>query len=288
MKLKLFIDLRENIKLRSQIEKSPLFKEVDYEFKTLDIGDYRIVTVEEGGPGQNVFIIERKEIADLASSIKDKKKRYHEQKYRMCNDTGIDKTRIMYLIEGYQNASKNKFIHGLPKDTIISSFVNTIARDQIQVYHTENFEETLLFLSKLYHSFVKHYDKATDSGGTGGGKQEYSDLGKLDGTKKDKMTPSLAFRYQLMSYPGISPEAAKVIESKYHSFPELISAWNKHGPKPENMLADLIVHGRRLGGARSKRIFEYFFAEPDAVPPDPLVPPVKRKMHECHTFPVVP
>lgn len=264
MKLRLFIDLRENIKLRNIIEKSPLFKDINYEFRTLDIGDYRYVH-EITDPDnsqtilqyQPIFIIERKEIADLASSIKDKKKRYHEQKYRMCNDTGLDRTRIMYLIEGYQKVSRERVIHGLPKDTILSSFVNTIARDQIQVYHTENFDETLLFLSKLYHSLIKHYPTAdTQEGG-----KEYSDLGRLDGTtKKDKMTPQLAFRYQLMSYPGISSEAAKVIEQKYHSFPELISAWSKcTDTSPETMLADLIVHGRRLGATRSKRIFDYFF-----------------------------
>lgn len=73
------------------------------------------------------------------------------------------------------------------------------------------------------------------------------------------MTPSLTFRYQLMTYPGISPEAAKVIELKYHSFPELISAWGKYEGNPETMLADLIVHGRRLGATRSKRVFDYFF-----------------------------
>lgn len=188
MKLRLFIDLRENIKFRSLIEKSPLFKDIDYDFKTLDIGDYRYVneiTNQETNTVQHepIFIIERKEIADLASSIKDKKKRYHEQKYRMCNDTGLEKTRIMYLIEGYQKVSREKFIHGLPKDTILSSFVNTIARDQIQVYHTENYDETLLFLSKLYHSLLKHYQIPPK---TGGSEKDYSDLGRLDGTKKIK------------------------------------------------------------------------------------------------------
>jgi ERCC4-type nuclease len=249
MKITLLIDIRENIKLRNLIEESHLFKDIDYKFQTLDVGDYLFTQ----NTGEKLFIIERKEIADLANSIKDKKKRYHEQKYRLCNDTGLNKTRIMYLIEGYTSVSKSNFIQGLPKDTILSSFVNTIARDQIQVYHTENFNETLLFLSKLYHSLSKH---------TGGGQKEYSDLGRLDGTTKGaKLTPSLTFRYQLMSYPGISPEAAKIIENKYHSFPELITSWNKYPGNPEYMLADLVVHGKRLGNTRSKRLFEYFFNE---------------------------
>lgn len=261
--MKLFIDVRENIKLRNLVEESPLFKDVSYEFKTLDIGDYLFVNSND----KSVFIIERKEISDLAKSITSKKKRYHEQKYRMCNNTGLEKTRIMYLIEGYQTVSGERIIHGLPKDNIIGCFVNTIARDQIQVYHTGDFNETLLFLSKLYHSLIKHAVKKV-GGETGPESRhiltgpEYSDIGRLDGTTKNsKMTPELVFRYQLMSYPGISPEAAKIIESKYHSFPELINAWSSHKGDPATLLADIVVHGKRLGSIRSKRLFEYFFME---------------------------
>ena len=70
MSVKLIIDNREVIKNK--------FTHLNYEIKTLDIGDY-IITLDD----QEIFILERKTISDWINSIKDG--RYHEQKIRLTS-----------------------------------------------------------------------------------------------------------------------------------------------------------------------------------------------------------
>jgi ERCC4-type nuclease len=242
--LKLLIDNPEDDHLKAMIDKSGLFKEIIYESRQLNVGDF-VFTIDE----KPIFIIERKTIADLASSVKSKTGRYREQKYRLCHDTGLPRDRIMYLIEGYQQKCNDDNICGLPKMTILSCFVNTIARDRLHVYHTKDQFETCLFLAKLHRSLAEN---------NGGAETDYLDIHKI-GIKKDKLTPNLVYCQQLAMIPGISANMAKAIANEYKSFPDLITAWAKTN-EPKKMLANIIVNSKRLGNIRSERVFQYFFA----------------------------
>jgi len=241
--LTLLVDNREDDQLQKMISESGLFTKIPFKSKQLGVGDF--VFANGDSP---VFIIERKTIADLASSVKSKTGRYREQKHRLCNDTGLPPDRIMYLIEGYQNVCNEDTICGLPKSTILSCFVNTIARDKLHVYHTKDKFETCVFLSKLYTAL------ATLSPGAGA---DYIDVNRL-GIKKDKLTPPVVYQLQLTIVPGISTTMAKEISKVYQSFPDLITAWAK-SETPGSLLEDIIVNGKRLGIVRSQRIFDFFF-----------------------------
>lgn len=248
--LTLLIDNREDDHLQRMIHQSGLFKEIKTESKQLNVGDFVFALGDKP-----IFIIERKTIADLASSVKSKTGRYREQKHRLCNDTGLPRDRIMYLIEGYQQKCGDDIICGLPKNTILSCFVNTIARDRLHVYHTKDQFETCLFLAKMYKSLLENHESSDDSTGKG-----YLDVNKI-GVKKDKMTPDLVYRQQLAMIPGISVGMANEIAKVYTSFPLLISAWAKC-EDPKKMLSDIIVSGKRLGNVRSERVLEYFWVKP--------------------------
>jgi len=241
--LTLIIDQREDPKLRKMIRNSPLFADIPMIFRNLNIGDYVFARGD-----QPVFLIERKSVADLASSIKSKKNRYREQKHRICHDSGLPRDRLMYLIEGYHKVSGYSTICGLPKSTIVGSFVNTIARDKLHVYHTQGHQETCEFLAKLYFSLVKF--------GGDTPKQDYVSVDKM-ATKKDKMTPGVVYLHQLTMFPGVSPAVAQVIAEKYPSFPELLKAWGQI-ENPGKVLANLKINGKRFGDVRSQRVVEYF------------------------------
>lgn len=128
MSIKLIIDQRENIK--------SLFNHLDPILRNLDLGDYLILMDEK-----EVFIIERKTVADWMQSIKDG--RYHEQKIRLLSK--YQKTQILYIIEG---EIYNDF-------TLFSSLINTMFRDDFRVFHTNTDRDTVLLIENIMKKFEK-------------------------------------------------------------------------------------------------------------------------------------
>ena len=91
--MKLVIDNREH-KLITLLK--ALNNDYDYnltiEVEKLDLGDVSIQSDE----GEELLLIERKNLADLASSIRDG--RYKEQSYRL-NGNSLHNHNIIYLVE---------------------------------------------------------------------------------------------------------------------------------------------------------------------------------------------
>jgi len=130
--------------------------------KNLDLGDYLFKLNEE-----NVIVVERKTIEDLASSIKDG--RYREQKARLLQH--FNKNQIIYVIEGnLLNNNKSFNYNKVKKSTIYSSLINLGLRDGICMFHTNNSEETIELLENIYlkikkqgNSFLKNTTSQDDS-----------------------------------------------------------------------------------------------------------------------------
>ena len=136
--MELTIDNREPETIKSY------FKEKKYDwakFENLLIGDYVFKYNNE-----LVVIIERKTVEDLAASINDG--RYREQKLRLLKNYPLNK--ILYIIEA-DLTQDNKSIkyNKVKKSTIYSSIINMYLRDNLNVYHCKNKEETLEFLETL-------------------------------------------------------------------------------------------------------------------------------------------
>ena len=92
--MKIILDNRERrlIKLVNSLKNQYGFNHIEISVEKLDIGD---ITIKNGD--NELLIIERKSLNDLASSIKDG--RYEEQSYRLSNYP-IHNHNILYLIEG--------------------------------------------------------------------------------------------------------------------------------------------------------------------------------------------
>ena len=143
--VRLIIDNREKIK-NLVLEKIP-----DAKLENLSLGDY-IYKIDD----EEFIIIERKTISDYAASIQDGRNR--EQKARLLEH--YPKNKIIYLVEGSLNKdnSSSKY-NKINADTIISSIINTIFRDEIQVFHTSCQDETVFLLNSIYQKLEKQGKK---------------------------------------------------------------------------------------------------------------------------------
>ena len=102
--MKLKIDNREKklINLITAFKEQYNLKNIDITIEVLDIGDFIICDDDDN----EILIIERKSLNDLASSIKDG--RYVEQSLRLSN-LSLHNHNIIYLIEGNLSTWTNKY-----------------------------------------------------------------------------------------------------------------------------------------------------------------------------------
>jgi len=87
------------------------------------------------------YIIERKSISDLASSIKDG--RFREQKERLSQSNA----NIIYIIEGNINTLRG---NGICKTTLKSSIMNLQLKHKYLVFKTDSESDSLEYLLLLY------------------------------------------------------------------------------------------------------------------------------------------
>jgi ERCC4-type nuclease len=149
--LELIIDYREK-KIITELET----KKLSFKSKNLDLGDI-IFKLTDNETNDLIYeiIIERKEINDLISSIKDK--RYKEQKHRLQSviSTNNHKTELIYLIENSCDNIRNprdiKMYHG--------SIISMLLRDNIKLCFTQDVNETCKLIERLYSRLLnKSYD----------------------------------------------------------------------------------------------------------------------------------
>ena len=210
----LLIDNRENIK-DLLIENIP-----DAQLKNLEIGDY-VFTINE----KPFLIIERKTVTDYAASIVDARGR--EQKKRLIANK--DNANIMYLVEGDLKKDNQSFKYNkVDRHTIISSIINTMYRDKLQVFHTANVMETIFFIESINRKLIKQGNSFLEN------KTSYETdlINTVKSTKKKNMTPEITFQMILNCIPGISNKVSKRIASKFttpkNMITELLSIENKN------------------------------------------------------------
>lgn len=198
--VKLIIDNRESIKNK--------FNDIgNIEITNLSIGDYQFLINEE-----LFIIIERKTITDYASSIKDG--RLREQKKRLLANCG--NAFILYLVEGDLTQNNKSFKYNkVEKNTIISSIVNIMMRDNINVFHTNDQDETIFFLKSIYRKLDKQGNSFLHN------KSDYNQdlVNNLDcsKSKSKNLNPKLCFQMMLNCIPTISNKTSERISNKFGS-----------------------------------------------------------------------
>ena len=140
--MKLSIDYREAklIPLLREMVKSTESKfDISVVDENLDIGDIKIYD------GENLLlIIERKSVADLASSIKDG--RYNEQSFRL-NSHPLHNHNIIYLIEGSIESFKS--YSRIDQSAIYSAIFTLQYYKGFCVFNTKNMEHTSKYVYKI-------------------------------------------------------------------------------------------------------------------------------------------
>lgn len=209
--------------------------------KNLDLGDIIIYNDD----GNEILVIERKTVKDLAISIKDG--RHKEQKARLIDCYALKGIKVMYIIEGTLE-EKGK-ISGIPYTTLISSIINTMLRDEIYVYQSKDINDTKDFILAVYKKYCKG-DLTHD--------REIEYVGEaLKLKKKENKNKEDSMIFMLCQVPRISVGIAKIIREKYKSIRDLILAYEAC-KKPEMMLMDIkISEKRKLGKVASESIWNY-------------------------------
>uniref|UniRef100_A0A182F4Y4 Crossover junction endonuclease MUS81 n=2 Tax=Anopheles albimanus TaxID=7167 RepID=A0A182F4Y4_ANOAL len=113
---------------------------VEHDVRRLSVGDFAWIVRDDGGREFLLpYIVERKRLDDLASSIKDG--RFHEQKFRL-KQCGLPN--VIYLIEHLGN---NRQV-GVPEGSLTQAALNTYVQD-FTVKYTENHHHTVMYLSVM-------------------------------------------------------------------------------------------------------------------------------------------
>ena len=252
----LYIDNREPISNINYINSicEPLFNnnKINFkiEIKPLEIGDYAFYNDNE----EPIFIIERKSLNDLESSIKDG--RYNEQSCRL-DAFNLHNHYIYYLIEGsIINYKNNNF-----RPTLYSSLFSLNYYKGFSVLNTLNNVET----SELIFGFVNKYFKnlATKKSGyyvssnvsqKQNTKFDLTDEGlvakednnmcfdnyesNIKTSKKANITKNNINIIMLMQIPGLSNITSTIIMNKYLTIENLIKNLRTHPECLDNMKND--------------------------------------------------
>lgn len=224
----------------------------------MDIGDVMFKNSED----ETLLVIERKSVSDLAASICDG--RHREQKARLLG-SGLDKDRIMYLIEGKLDKDPKSKIGSVTIETLHSSIINTELRDGIRVHKTSSIRETQYYIEKLHEKLQKESDKfwKPQSDMT-----ESQYCSTLKTRKKDNMTPNVWYISSLSMIPQVTTKIATAISELYPNMHNLLEAIAKQYDENKNsynlLLKDITYETttgktRRIGPKVSSRICSYLY-----------------------------
>jgi len=249
------IDCREE-HLISTLKLETLKKEcghIVFNIEQLDIGD-----IIYKNDDKIICLIERKTIEDYIASIVDGRSKNQSIRIRQLKKEN-ENIKIIYLIEGNQSLKEYKFRGGVSRDSLYSSFINRVIKDNFTIYRTEDIVDTCLIFAKIYDKLVENLSQSENIKDE---TLEYLKTIKL--AKKENMTPTNCFLCQLSQIPGVSIDVAKIISNVYPTMYNLIIKYSQllNEDDKDNMLSELKIpiannKHKRLGKVLSKRIYEF-------------------------------
>lgn len=288
MTIKITIDYRDNslFELCNEYMNTHNIKNIILESKNLPIGD--IVLSDNNN---ELIMIERKSLQDLASSIKDG--RYNEQSFRL-NACNIHNHNIIYLIEGdWNHYSKSKYTKSINQHTLMSSIISINYYKGYSVYRTLNISETALYIVYLADKLQREYSKkkpyymnqsittdteindttnginlelnindviSTNHIDTSTNKEHYSEVVKK--VKKDNITIHNIGEILLSQIPNVSTQSAIAIMNKFKTIKNLIN----HLEKDDTCLDDILTDKhRKLNKPCKISIYKYLLQKDNEI-----------------------
>jgi len=225
--MKIVCDYRENsiyTCLVKKIESCKKYENISLEKKNLNIGDFVI----------GKYIIERKTLSDLASSILDG--RYKEQSSRLdayIEEHDEEYPVIMYFVEG----SLDLFTDGynMNKDKLISACISLMCIKNYKVFLTRHVSETCDFLLKMC---LKLGNDDVDSETQNGGGQVAicNNITKNQFKKSNQINKGNIGIIMLSSIPNVS---ANIAVQLLEPFENDIYLFLKQVRENENYLEDI-------------------------------------------------
>ena len=216
--MKIKVDNREHtlIKLLNALK-----KDYKYDFEVvvekLDLGDIIICKDEE-----ELLIIERKNLNDLASSLRDG--RYNEQSYRL-NGLPVHNHNIIYLVEGNISFYSSKYSKVKPETLYVTMFCLYYFKG-FSVIRTFDIAETAEYILRLTDKLNRgekkygyYHEKFVPS------EKTYTNV--VHKVKKKNITPENIGEIILSQIPGISSTTSKVILNKFGSLYNLLKEIEK-------------------------------------------------------------
>ena len=128
-------------------EEKDASREIDYEIKTLTVGDYAII---ENRTELLVAIFERKTLEkDFPASIRDGR---YENKEKMIKARNKSNCRLYYIVEGPLDPSQDRLFSRMPYHKIESAMIHLEMRDGFHIMRTKDINDTIKHLIRLIHS----------------------------------------------------------------------------------------------------------------------------------------
>ena len=245
------VDIREHtlIKLIKALNTDYGFN-FDISVERMDLGDIAIWNGEE-----ELLLLERKKLSDLASSIKDG--RYAEQSYRL-NGCSLHNHNIIYLIEGNICNYCDKWSKVKPGTLYTTMFSIQYFKgfSMVRTFDiTESAEYILRITDKLDRSKEKFgfYHQSFQPK-----KMNYT--GVVHKEKKKNITPENIGSIILSQIPGISNTTSSVLMNEYGSLFQLLKAL-EHDKHCMDKLVYKTKHGqeRRISKTSISNIIQYLF-----------------------------
>ena len=192
--------------------------------ENLEIGDIIICNDKN----EEIFIIERKTLQDLAASIRDG--RYKEQGYRLSN-CEVPNHNIIYLLEGNINTYKSsKYGRPISKETLFSTITSLIYSKGFSIYKSLDLIESAEFLLQMTNKLGRikepaYYKSATNDSALVP-QDNYLDVCKR--VKKNNITPDNIGGIMLCQIPGVSRVSADAIMKKFETLENLIASMKEN------------------------------------------------------------
>lgn len=257
-KTKLLVDNRE---VASKNDRAGLVNDLrglglDLDVQTLTLGD--CVWVAEHRSGRRAvldWIVERKTLADLRSSIHDG--RYHDQKKRLAKST---LTNIVYLVEFPNNIANNEMFKD-NRRKFMTAMSQTLVKPNFHLKVTKSQNETVQYLARMTRLIDKIYtsqplsvivpkiDQFEESMGRARNDFPGRFLGIdysafHEGLTKSKLrTIGETFRLMLRTIKGVSAEKAMAIQRIYPTPAHLRRAYLAE--TSESARKNMIFHATR-------------------------------------------
>ncbi|XP_071710748.1 crossover junction endonuclease MUS81 isoform X2 [Rutidosis leptorrhynchoides] len=251
----LVLDDRERFtkasKSRKLLEHVQLHFKIPIEVRRLPVGDAIWIARHKHLGSEYVldFIVERKNVDDLRSSIRDN--RYREQKVRILR-SGLK--RLIYVVEGDPNACDSA-------ESIKTACMTTEILEGFDVQRTSGLGDTLRRYGHLTQSITKYYTSLCNEAE----RQDLSVCPPFDHfiercQELDKMTVSDVFATQLLQVPQVTEDVAIAVLDLYPTVLLLARAYS-HLDGDTCAQEELLKKesNNEISGVASRNIFQFIW-----------------------------